>query len=221
MKFRHLKAFLIGSLAVLIIVAGIVVADRIIRNEDVFTLTGRQTEQQTEIVYDPFLLSDSINVDLLTPNENSRPQKELREVNAIVIHYVANPGTTAKQNRNYFEGLKDSKATSASSHYIVGLDGEIIQCIPLNEISYASNDRNSDTIAIECCHPDATGKFNDKTYDALVLLTAALCKTYNLSPEKDIIRHYDVTGKLCPLYYVENEDEWYGFKLAVKTQMSL
>ena len=42
-----------------------------------------------------------------------------------------------------------------SAHFLIGLEGEIIQCIPLNEKSSATNDRNRDTISIEVCHPDA------------------------------------------------------------------
>lgn len=147
----------------------------------------------------------------LTKNEYSRPGKRLRRVKGIVVHYTANPGSSAKNNRNYFEGLKDTKETYASSHYVIGLDGEVIQCIPLGEISYASNERNKDTISIECCHPDETGKFNKKTYQSLVRLVAWLCGEYNLKQD-NIIRHYDVTGKLCPKYFVDNEDAWYQFK---------
>lgn len=154
-------------------------------------------------------------VNLLTVNEFSRPGTATDKINGIVIHYTANPGTTADQNRNYFEGLKDSGLTNASSHFIVGLDGEIVQCIPTAEIAYASNDRNIDTVSIEVCHPDETGRFNKKSYDSLVHLAAWLCGKFDLSP-KDIIRHYDVTGKACPLYFVENEDEWKQFIKAVE-----
>ena len=159
------------------------------------------------------VISDSpeFTVDLLTYNDYSRPGITREEINGIVIHYTANPGSTAKQNRDYFEGLKDSKITKASSHFIVGLDGEIIQCIPTSELAYASNERNSDTIAIECCHPDETGEFTDATYDSLVELTAWLCGKFQLDTD-DIIRHYDITGKACPLYYVEHEDQWEAFK---------
>ncbi len=158
----------------------------------------------------------AMDVELLTPNEYSRPQLALDKVNGIVIHYTANPGTGAKQNRDYFEGLKDSHDTKASSHFIIGLDGEIVQCIPTTEISYASNDRNSDTISIECCHEDSTGEFNQDTYASLVHLTAWLCGKFQLTTE-DVIRHYDVTGKNCPKYYVENEDAWEQFKKDVDT----
>ncbi len=78
-------------------------------------------------------------------------------------------------------------------------------------MSFASNDRNIDTISIECCHPDASGEFNKKTYESLIALTAWLCSKYNLE-EEDILRHYDITGKLCPLYYVEHEDKWETLK---------
>lgn len=147
----------------------------------------------------------------LTPNEYSRPQTKLRKVKGIVVHYTGNPGSTAKGNRDYFESLKDTHTTSASSHFVVGLDGEVIQCLPLEEISYASNQRNKDTISIECCHPDENGKFTKETYDSLVQLVAWLCGEYNLK-QNDIIRHYDVTGKICPKYYVENEEAWEQFK---------
>lgn len=165
----------------------------------------------TEVLSDNLLKGIEIKQSFLTPNEYSRPQTPLKKVTGIVIHYTANPGTSADNNRSYFEGLAEKGTTSASSHFIVGIEGEIIQCIPMTEVAYASNSRNEDTISIECCHPDETGKFTADTYDSLVSLTAALCVEYNLE-EEDIIRHYDVTGKLCPLYFVEHEDAWTAFK---------
>ncbi|MBQ9391319.1 MAG: N-acetylmuramoyl-L-alanine amidase [Lachnospiraceae bacterium] len=160
----------------------------------------------------------NVTQDLLTVNSYSRPGIALNKVNGIVVHYTANPGSSAKDNRDYFQNLMISHKTKASSHYIIGLDGEIIQCIPLDEICYASNSRNTDTIAIECCHPDETGKFNDKTYDSLVDLVAWLCKKYGLS-SSGVIRHYDVTGKACPKYFVDNEDAWKSFLKDVEKKL--
>ena len=152
-----------------------------------------------------------IDVQLLTPNEYSRPQLPLNGADYIAIHYTANPGATAQNNRDYFEGLKDSHVTKASSNFVVGLEGEIIQCVPTWEVAYASNSRNTDTVSIECCHPDETGKFNDATYHSMVELCAWLCLKFDLN-EEDVIRHYDVTGKNCPKYFVEHEDAWVQFK---------
>lgn len=144
-----------------------------------------------------------IDEQLIQTNGSARRGKKLEEVKNIVIHYVANPGTTAKQNRDYF----NNDDTKVSSHFVVGLEGEVIQCIPLDEISSATNDRNVDTISIEVCHPDESGKFADATYESVVKLTAWLCKKYNLT-QNDVIRHYDVTGKDCPKYYVEHPAAW-------------
>lgn len=219
---RKLKVLFISMIIIISIIGIIVVAEKILEKNDtgIKEIIDNIAQKEETTTEDPFLLSDEVIKNYLTPNEYSRPGKELKKVNAIVVHYVGNPGTTAAQNRSYFENLKDTHATSASSHYIIGLEGEIIQCVPLNEISYASNNRNKDTIAIECCHPDETGQFTTATYKSLVKLVAALCRTYDLDPETGIIRHYDVTGKYCPLYYVNHEDEWYGFKLDVKAELA-
>ena len=156
----------------------------------------------------------------LTENPWSRPGDKLKEVRGVVIHYVGNPGTSAQANRNYFESLSTGEEdTYASAHFVVGLEGEVIQCIPLTEIAYASNSRNDDTVAVEVCHPDETGQFSDVTYGQVVELTAWLCETYHLKPNEDVIRHYDVTGKICPKYYVDHEDAWTQFLSDVEARL--
>ena len=163
---------------------------------------------------------DYVEQDYLTVNEWSRPGMELEHINGVVIHYVGNPGTTARANRNYFESLSSGvEGTYASSHFVVGLEGEVIQCVPLTEVAYASNTRNGDTVSIEVCHPDETGAFSPVTYDRVVELTAWLCREFKLDPETDVIRHYDVTGKECPKYYVENPEAWEQLRADVANWM--
>ena len=147
----------------------------------------------------------------LTPNEYSRPGDALEEVNNIFVHYTANPNTSAAQNRSYFEQLKDTHITSASAHFIIGYNGEIIQCIPLDEIAYAVQTRNFDSISIECCYKSANGSFTQETYDSLIELLAWLTDVYDLETD-DILRHYDCGGKKCPIYYTEHEDAWERLK---------
>ena len=159
-----------------------------------------------------------IDVELLTPNEYSRPQIPISSVQYIAIPYTANPGATAMANRDYFENLASTQETKVSSHFVVGLEGEVVQCIPTSEMSYATNSRNVDTLSIECCHADETGKFNDSTYDSVVKLTAWLCTRFGLTSE-NVIRHYDVTGKDCPKYYVENPDAWTQMKGDIAAQI--
>lgn len=151
-----------------------------------------------------------LNVALLTVNDYSRPGIELPEVRNIFIHYTANAGTTAMQNRSYFESLGQTQERSASAHFIIGSDGEVVQCIPTKEIAYAVMKRNYDSISIECCYEREDGKFTQETYESLIEMTAWLLHKYELAPE-DVLRHYDEGGKSCPKYYVENEEEWEQF----------
>ena len=162
---------------------------------------------------------------LLTPNKYSRPQIPLKNVKKVVLHYVGNPKSSAMANRNYFENQKNG-GRYVSSHYIVGLEGEILHCVPENEVAYCSNQANTYSISIECCHPDATGKFTDATTASAAELCAYLLKKYGLKVD-DLIRHYDVTGKQCPLWFVPTKYQseavanarWAGLKALVSQKM--
>lgn len=159
-----------------------------------------------------------IKVDLITVNPYSRPGTQSEKIKNIVIHYTANPGTTAAQNRSYFENLKDTHETSASSHFVIGIEGEIVQCVPTWETAYASNHRNNDSVSIETCHLGKDGSYTKETYRSMVHLCAWLCEKFELT-EEDLIRHYDITGKECPKYFVDNEDAWENFKKDVKKML--
>lgn len=154
----------------------------------------------------------------LTKNAYSRPGSKMGKVKGIVIHYVGNAGSSAEANRSYFENLKSGQKMSndqyryASSHYIVGLKGEVIECVPEIEVAYHASSANKAHIGIEVCHPRIDGKFNEVTYEALIELIIDICKRHSLNPLRDVIRHYDVTGKDCPRYYVQNPIAWEQLK---------
>lgn len=160
-------------------------------------------------------LPEYVDSQIIHIHNTARTGTKLTDIKNIVIHYVGNPNTTAQNNRDYY----DKPDTEVSSHFVIGLNGEVIQCVPLDEKSAASNNRNKDTISIEVCHPDKTGKFNDQTYDSLIKLTSWLLEKTGLD-ENDVIRHYDITGKLCPLYYVNNESAWEAIKADIKKNLS-
>ena len=211
-KNRSLQRNLLIGLAILIVVLIVLILIRIFKPA---WLTNEYIELEGEKIE---AVEPEIDVELLTVNPNSRPGQATEKITGIVMHYTANPGASAIDNRNYFEGLKDSKETMASSNFIIGLEGEIIQCVPTWEVAYASNERNIDTVSIECCHPDESGKFNDATYKSMVQLCAWLCLKFDLN-EEAVIRHHDVTGKNCPKYFVENEEAWEKFKKDVKATL--
>lgn len=201
-------------LMVLIVVTGFFSSSYLIRSR-------QKAEKKKKAVPRYEVPKPDIEEKLLTVNTNSRPAIALEQIKGVVIHYTANPGTDAQANRDYFENRKnmpDQIQYKVSSHFIIGLDGKIIQCIPLDEIAYASNNRNQDTVSIECCHPDKIGKFTPETRQSLVRLTAWLCGEYHISQDQ-VIRHYDVTGKMCPRYYVKHPKKWKKLKQDIFNEM--
>jgi len=175
-----------------------------------------ETETDRVVTFGLAVPKPNIDVQLLTINDWSRPGIAVNDIKKIVIHYLGNPETSAQENRDYFESLKDLQDTYMSANYVVGTEGEIIQCVPDGEVAWASNRANYYSISIENCHHDTSGRFTDATYWADVHLVAYLTERYALDRD-DIIRHYDVTGKDCPLWYVEHPDEWEKFKDDVMT----
>ncbi len=175
-----------------------------------------ETETDRVVTYGLAVPKPKIDVQLLSVNEWSRPGIKVDSIDKIVVHYLGNPKTSAQENRDYFESLKHLQDTYMSANYVVGTEGEIIQCVPDGEVAWASNKANYYSISVENCHRDDSGKFTEATYWSDVHLVAYLTEKYDLDRD-DIIRHYDVTGKDCPKWYVEHPDEWEQFKDDVMT----
>lgn len=219
---RNQRVAFLTLLVILLLIGIVVLTVRQGQSERTDSQNVPQAEEDTESGPVQWMAQGApyIDVQLLTPNEYSRPQLPLNEVDYIAIHYTANPGATAQNNRDYFENLATTHEAKVSSHFVVGLEGEVIQCIPTSEMSYATNSRNVDSISIECCHNDETGVFEQATYDSAVKLTAWLCARFGLTSEQ-VIRHYDVTGKECPKYYVDHPDAWEQMKADIAAQITV
>jgi N-acetylmuramoyl-L-alanine amidase len=139
----------------------------------------------------------------------------ISRIKFIVIHYTANNGDTALGNTNYFKTYR-----GASAHYFVD-ENNIYQSIEDKNIAwhcgankyYHSSCRNSNSIGIELCSYIINGNyaFKPKTVDNAVELTKMLMAKYNV-PAENVVRHYDVTHKVCPEPYVRNGAEWTAFK---------
>lgn len=162
---------------------------------------------------------------LLTPY-NFTDKNDTGRIKYIVIHYVGALGD-AEANCKYYAG----KYIGASAHYYVGFDGAVWQSVEDEDIawhcgakSYVHPDaRNSNSIGIELCVRKGNTKklgaedkdwyFEEATVQAAAELTKALMTKYGIQADH-VIRHYDITGKICPNPYVFNagEDTWGRFK---------
>lgn len=150
--------------------------------------------------------------DMLLTNKNARPGTKITP-RGLVIHWTANEraGANAAANRSYF----NNPTTVASAHYIVD-DKQIIRCLPENEMGYhvgaksykpgalqkLSSYPNNCTIGIEMC-VNSDGNFQ-AMYQSTVELAADILKRYGWGVDK-LWRHFDVTGKNCPAYFVSDD----------------
>ena len=156
---------------------------------------------------------------------NYGSKRSASSIRYLVFHYTGNKTDTAKANANYFH----NNYVGASAHYFVDANG-VIQSVPDNYVAwsvgshglldqgspYAGNGHkywgrctNSNSISIEMCCTN--GKHSAATLANAYALGKVLAKKYNID-DAHIIRHFDVNGKLCPIYFVTHEDEWKQFK---------
>ncbi|MBG9945567.1 N-acetylmuramoyl-L-alanine amidase [Brevibacillus formosus] len=150
--------------------------------------------------------------DMYLTNKNARPGTRITP-RGVVIHWTANEGkgANAVANRNYF----NKPTTIPSAHYCVD-DKQIIRCLPENEMGYhvgaksykpeaikrLSSYPNNCTIGIEMC-VNKDGDFS-QMYQNTLELTADILKRYGWGVEH-LWRHFDITGKNCPAYFVSDD----------------
>ncbi|MGC6175362.1 N-acetylmuramoyl-L-alanine amidase [Lacrimispora sp. 38-1] len=162
---------------------------------------------------------------LLTPYNYSNG--ELSRIKYIVIHYVGALGG-AEANCKYYA----SQYVGASAHYYVGFDGEIWQSVEDKNIAWHCGAkkyvhpecRNSNSIGIELCvrnngslaDTSRDWYFEEATVQTAIELTRELMAKHGIAADH-VIRHYDVTGKICPNPYVYNHTQhtWEAFKAAL------
>ena len=147
--------------------------------------------------------------------------KASRTIKYIVVHYVGATGG-AEANAKHFASNK----LSSSAHYFVGHESEnatIYQSVLDKDVAwhcgtagtyYHPECRNDNSIGVElCCHQesDGTWSFDLATVTIATELIKSLMKKYNI-PMDSVIRHYDVTHKICPEPFVRNSENWQLFK---------
>lgn len=159
---------------------------------------------------------------LLTPYNYTNG--ELSRIKYIVIHYVGALGG-AEANCKYYA----SQYIGASAHYFVGFSGEIWQSVEDKNIAWHCGAktykhpecRNTNSLGIELCVRNKGSQtdtsrdwyFEEGTVREAKKLTKTLMEQYGIK-EDHVIRHYDVTGKICPNPYVYNHTKhtWQDFK---------
>ena len=163
---------------------------------------------------------------LLANQNNYGGKRNTSIIRYIVIHYTGNDGDKAASNGRYFR----EHIVNASAHYFVD-DTEIIQSVPDNCIAWSVGGNkypscsktgggkwhgkctNHNSISIELCDTKKNGvsDFTEATQKNAAKLCQMLMKKYNV-PIENVIRHFDVVGKICPKPFVENKAVWKKWK---------
>ena len=158
-----------------------------------------------------------MNITQMPCNPGNYTARRSSAIRYLVVHYTGAPGT-ARNNGAYFASRGD---IGASAHYFVDAQ-DIVQSVPdsgrawhCGAASYRHPEcRNDNSIGVElCCYQDAAGRwrFDPATVANAVLLIRALMAQYNIDIDH-VVRHYDVTGKICPEPYVRDASAWAEFK---------
>ena len=138
------------------------------------------------------------------------------KIEYLVIHYTAAPGDTARNNGEYFAREK----TGTSAHYFVD-ETTVVLSVPEEYTAWHCGSnysrhphcRNGNSIAIEICtKKDGTEYwFAPQAVQRAKELARELMKKYDI-PADRVLRHYDVTGKICPAPFVNDEAAWNLFQ---------
>lgn len=149
---------------------------------------------------------------ILSNRNNYGSNRSTSCIDYIVIHYTANNGDTAVNNGNFFK----NNNIGDSAHFFVD-SNVVVNSVPINyEAWHCGYDpggryyhpacRNWNSIGIELCDDNPSGSIypSAKTIANAVALTKELMKKYNV-PASHVVRHYDVTHKLCPAYWSGSE----------------
>lgn len=135
---------------------------------------------------------------LPSPNQDFRP--EGMPIDCIVIHDTETPGVrSARRIANHFLNPR----SQVSAHYIIGKDGEIVQCVEDNRRAWHAGlsklgnrvKVNDFSIGIELVNAQTgTDPFTDAQYESLNRLVAHLVVKYQI-PKDRIVGHKDITNR--------------------------
>ena len=150
-------------------------------------------------------------------NPGNYTEKRTGAIRYLVVHYTGAPGT-ARNNGAYFASRGD---IGASAHYFVDAK-DIVQSVPDSGRAWHCGAavykhpecRNDNSIGVElCCYPngDGTWYFAPATVANAVQLIRTLMEKYGIDAGH-VVRHYDVTGKVCPEPWVRDAAAWAEFK---------
>lgn len=133
-----------------------------------------------------------------------------RAIDRIVVHFTATLAS-ARNNATYFAR---NEVQGASAHYFVDdITPEIYQSVAEGDTAWHAGDWQMNCRAVGIEVVSAGEDFSATEVEKLGWLVRKLMAKYGIGAS-GVIRHYDVTGKLCPAPYVA-ASKWAALKAAI------
>ena len=133
-----------------------------------------------------------------------------RAIDRIVVHFTATLAS-ARNNATYFAR---NEGQGASAHYFVDdVTPEIYQSVAEGDTAWHAGDWQMNCRAIGIEVVSAGEDFSATEVEKLGWLVRKLMAKYGIGAS-GVIRHYDVTGKLCPAPYVA-ASKWAALKACI------
>ena len=133
-----------------------------------------------------------------------------RAIDRIVVHFTATLAS-ARNNATYFSR---NEGQGASAHYFVDdITPEIYQSVAEGDTAWHAGDWQMNCRAVGIEVVSAGEDFSATEVEKLGWLVRKLMAKYGIGAS-GVIRHYDVTGKLCPAPYVA-ASKWAALKAAI------
>ena len=114
-----------------------------------------------------------------------------------MVHYT---GTEASAHNNLLYFSRSS--AGASAHYFIDRDGMLRQSVSEGDTAWHAGDWGTNLCSVGIEVVSGGSDFTEAQVETLSQLVAEICGRCGIGAE-DVIRHYDVTGKLCPAPYVD------------------
>jgi N-acetylmuramoyl-L-alanine amidase len=152
-------------------------------------------------------------------NQVNHGGKRCKKIDFIVVHYTAGKNDKATDDGEYFSGADTGKT---SAHYFVD-ETTTVQSVADEFVAYHCGGvsqyrhprcRNSNSLGVEICckYTDGVYYFATAAMDRAAWLVWELMQKYDILIE-NVVRHYDVTGKICPAPFVgEGKMLWNLFR---------
>lgn len=174
--------------------------------------------------------------------KESRPGKELKSVEAVIVHWTGVPKQSWQTVRKWWDD--DSNGVYGSAHFIIDINGTIIECIPPGEVAYHVGSKvdeytefakhyfgknvcsdydspNNYCIGVECIPVDSEGNYTEATSEARIDLLSHLLTDNGLTVDNLLMHSHirKIQSKVCPKKEAIDPAEWELLKYRVQERM--